>query len=104
MFSFLKKLFASPDQALLKEAVREGALLVDVRSPGEFASGSVKGAVNIPLGSIEKEIDRFKGKRSVVVFCASGARSGSARKVLERNGIQNVLNGGTWRKVGAVVA
>ena len=99
MFDFLKNMFAAPDNSRLTEAIKGGALLVDVRSPQEFASGSVKGAVNIPLERLRAELPRFKGKSGVVVFCLSGSRSGQARRILEQSGLQNVVNGGSWQNV-----
>lgn len=52
----------------IKEQVANGAFLVDVRTPQEFAEGSVKGAVNIPLDEVESRLNEFKGKPSVIVF------------------------------------
>lgn len=77
----------------VKDEVAKGALMVDVRTPEEFASGSVNGAINIPLNEVESRINEFKGKPGVVVFCRSGNRSGQAKKILESNGIKNVING-----------
>lgn len=77
----------------IKEQVEKGAFLVDVRTPSEFASGSVKGAVNIPLDEVESRVNEFKGKPSVIVFCRSGNRSSQAKSILEANGITNVTNG-----------
>jgi phage shock protein E len=99
MFDFFKHIFGTPDNSKLTDAIRDGAFLVDVRSPGEFVSGSVKGTVNIPLDRIAGELSRFKGKSNIVVFCESGIRSGQAKRILEQNGFQNVLNGGTWRNI-----
>ncbi|ODS84010.1 MAG: sulfurtransferase [Cytophagaceae bacterium SCN 52-12] len=99
MFDLFKQIFGAPDNSELTEALRKGSFLVDVRSPGEFASGSVKGAVNIPLDLIAGELSRFKGKSNVVVFCMSGNRSGQAKRILEQNGFQNIINGGSWRNV-----
>ena len=48
MFSFLKKLFGNNEEALL-EAIKNGAIIVDVRTPGEFGQGHIKGSKNIPL-------------------------------------------------------
>lgn len=84
----------------LQDAINsKTAFLVDVRTPGEFASGSAKGAVNIPLDRLPYELDKFKGKDPIVVFCLSGGRSGQAHAFLQQNGIFNVLNGGTWNYV-----
>ncbi len=50
MFRILRRLFGQPNNDTLTGVIKEGAFLVDVRTPGEFAGGSVKGAVNIPPG------------------------------------------------------
>src|SRR5690606_41004756 len=50
----------------VKEQVRQGAMLVDVRTPEEFAEGSIDGAVNIPLDQVQSRVDEFRGKPSVV--------------------------------------
>ncbi|WP_042005894.1 rhodanese-like domain-containing protein, partial [Capnocytophaga canis] len=49
MFGFFRNIFGSADNSQLKEAIKEGVFLVDVRTPAEFSAGSVQGAVNIPL-------------------------------------------------------
>ncbi|SFA80987.1 rhodanese-like domain-containing protein [Algoriphagus aquimarinus] len=100
---FLSAIFGSKDNTQLKEAIEGGAFLVDVRSSGEFASGSVKGAVNIPLDKIGSQLTKFKGKKNIVVFCQSGNRSGQAKSILEKNGVQNVINGGSWSNVNQCV-
>lgn len=103
MFGILKGLFGESDNTQLKETISKGAYLVDVRSPDEFASGSVKGAVNIPLDKIPSQIAKFKGKNGIVVFCRSGNRSAQAKGYLEQHGITNVTNGGTWNNVNACI-
>lgn len=92
-------LFGNKDKEQLAGAIRQGAFLVDVRTPAEFSSGSVKGAVNIPLDSIPKQLSRFSGKQHIVVFCRSGNRSARAKRILEQNGFGRVINGGTWQQV-----
>ncbi|MND96446.1 Thiosulfate sulfurtransferase PspE precursor [compost metagenome] len=99
MFEILKNLFAKKDNNKLSEALKNGAFLVDVRTPAEFSAGSVKGAVNIPLDKLQGQLAKFKGKKSIVVFCRSGNRSSLAKTILEQNGFQNVINGGTWKNV-----
>lgn len=101
--SFLSKLFGSVPTADLSTVISDGAFLVDVRTPGEFAEGHVKGSVNIPLDTIPSQLSKFKNKKHVVVFCRSGNRSGQAKAFLEANGISNVINGGTWMQVNAYV-
>jgi phage shock protein E len=99
MFGIFKNIFGQPDNQALKEAINNGAFLVDVRTPAEFAQGSVPGAVNIPLDQISQQISKFNNKKSIVVFCRSGSRSGQAKSILERNGHNQVINGGTWQNV-----
>jgi rhodanese-related sulfurtransferase len=53
-------------------------MLVDVRDPKEFAAGTIKGAVNIPMSDLEKKIATLPTDRPVVFVCGTGARSGEA--------------------------
>jgi phage shock protein E len=103
--SFLTRLLGGETEANenLAEVVKNGALLVDVRSKPEYQSGSVKGAKNIPLESIVQRLDEFKGKEHIVVFCRSGNRSAQAKRILESKGMNNVINGGTWQEVNTAV-
>lgn len=101
IFDLFRSSGAGNDQ--LKEIVNNNAFLVDVRSPGEFKSGSAKGAVNIPLDKISSNIKKFKGKENIVVFCRSGNRSGQAKSILKQNGVDGVTNGGTWNKVDGLI-
>ncbi|MET6999891.1 rhodanese-like domain-containing protein [Chitinophaga defluvii] len=100
---FFSALFGNTDNSQLTEAIKGDALLVDVRTAAEFAEGSVKGAVNIPLDKVPMELSKFKGKENIVVFCRSGNRSRQAKSILEQNGFQNVINGGTWQNVNQIV-
>lgn len=99
MFGIFKSIFGTTDNSQLSDAIKDGAFLVDVRTPGEFSQGSVKGAVNIPLDKVETQLNKFKDKRHIVVFCRSGSRSSQAKRILEKNGFRNVINGGTWQQV-----
>ncbi|MEZ5045828.1 MAG: rhodanese-like domain-containing protein [Chitinophagaceae bacterium] len=97
--SIFKMLFGSSNSINLKEIIQQGAFLVDVRTPNEFASGHVPGSVNIPLDTIRNQLHKFKNKKNIIVFCRSGNRSSMAKQILEKNGIQPVYNGGTWQQV-----
>lgn len=68
MFGILKSLFGSTSSEQIKEMIANGALLVDVRTSGEFASGSVKGAVNIPLDRVSAQIAKFKNTKVLLYF------------------------------------
>jgi rhodanese-related sulfurtransferase len=97
LFSFLTG--NNNNNVQLVQAIKDGALLVDVRSPAEFRSGSVTGAINIPLDTITQQLSRFKGAKNIVVFCRSGNRSRMAEQILKQNGYTMVINGGTWQQV-----
>ena len=103
MLSLLKSLFSSQPKVDLASVIHQGALLVDVRSPAEFASGHVKGSVNIPLSEVAKRVKEFKKRSPVIVFCQSGNRSSQAITILKKNGITDVYNGGGWANVNRLV-
>lgn len=103
MFGIFKTLFSTNNNDALKDAIHNHAFLVDVRTPAEFSAGSVKGAVNIPLNQLPNQLDKFKNKKSIIVFCRSGSRSGQAKSFLEKNGFDNVFNGGTWQNVEQLI-
>jgi phage shock protein E len=79
----------------VKEMIKAGARIVDVRSPGEFADGAYPGAVNIPLGLLEARLAEL-GPRdgAIVLYCASGARSAQAARILKQAGFTNAVNAG----------
>ena len=73
--------------------------MVDVRSPGECASGHVKGAINIPLDRLAKDAKKIKAKGAILTCCASGMRSASAASQLRSMGFQQVYNAGPWTRL-----
>lgn len=81
----------------IQEFTHKGAVIIDVRSPGEFQGGHIKGSKNIPLNTIGNQIDAIKkANKPVIVCCASGMRSAQAASILKSNGIE-VINGGGWQ-------
>jgi phage shock protein E len=102
-FNFYKSKQLQQEKAIISEAIKKGALLVDVRTPKEFSEGSVEGAINIPLDSIEYKLDQFAGHPYIVVFCRTGNRSGTARRKLINAGLENIINGGPWQHVQEIV-
>jgi len=97
--NLFKQLFGGSSTVDLKEPIKEGAFIVDVRTPGEFESGCAKGSVNIPLDQVASQLARFGNKKNIIVCCQSGGRSGQAKIILEKNGFTNVINGGSWNNV-----
>lgn len=83
-----------------REKVEAGAVLLDVRTPGEFNSGHIEGAINIPVNELESRMSELPADKEVVVYCRSGARSSSAKRILESKGITQVYDLGSisrWR-------
>lgn len=87
------------DPALARRLVNEhGALLLDVRSPAEFAGGHLPGALCIPvdqLGARVGEVSDALGadlERPMVVYCRSGGRAGMAKQLLAQCGFARITN------------
>src|SRR5688500_16365359 len=102
MFTFFKNLFKQPaDVATL---VREGAVIVDVRTQQEFQGGHIAGSKNIPLDTVKKELEKLKKiNKPIVTVCRSGNRSAVARSILSSAGIK-AYNGGPWTDLKSKLA
>jgi len=96
----------APEELLTLAASENPPLILDVRSPGEYAEGHVPGAVNIPYDQVPARIAELEASRSreVVVYCEGGRRAGLAFDELRAAGFQNVrhLSGDMkgWRAAG----
>jgi phage shock protein E len=95
-------------QVSAKDAVthlKNGALVIDVRSPGEFNSGHLPKAINIPLDEIESALPkRVQDKNQVLLLhCASGMRSGMAKNKLQRMGYLNAFNLGSYGRAADIL-
>ncbi|WP_298653606.1 rhodanese-like domain-containing protein [uncultured Proteiniphilum sp.] len=91
-----RNIFKSPDKGELKEKIRKGALLLDVRSREEYNSGYAADSVNIPLDILANEIGKLSKDVPIVVVCLSGARSAYAVNLLKSEGFE-AYNGGGWQ-------
>lgn len=83
-------------KARLPELLSRGAVVVDVRSPAEYAAGARPGSLNIPLGEIPMRAGELDPAKPVIVCCASGTRSGLAAGMLKSKGFKEVVNAGPW--------
>lgn len=96
MIDFIKNLFSSGPAVDFASLVKAGAIILDVRTPGEFNSGHIKGSMNIPLDEIKNKTAELKKKNKVIIpCCRSGNRSGMAAAMLNTAGIE-CHNGGPW--------
>ncbi len=90
-------------RAEVKEMVTNPeATLVDVRIQDQFAEKTAPGAVNIPLASIEENLDFFRKQKQIVVFCNTGRQSSEAMEILKKNGITNVYNAKSLQNIEAI--
>ena len=99
MIEAIKKLLGikTTDYAQL---MKEGAIILDVRTSGEFAGGHINGSVNIPVDRLSQNLGKLKDKKKpVITCCASGMRSATAKSILQSNGFVNVYNGGAWHRL-----
>lgn len=78
-----------------RERVQNGAVLLDVRTPAEFAAGHIDGALNIPVQELPSRVKELAPRgKSVVVYCRSGARSCAAAGILTAQGYEVLDIGG----------
>jgi Rhodanese-related sulfurtransferase len=102
MFEFIKNLLKKEKLDYTKLMGR-GALIIDVRTPQEFAEGKVENSVNIPLSDIMNHLKKIKEQnKPVITCCRSGARSEKAKTTFISEGIE-AYNGGSWNEVQAVL-
>jgi len=97
MLELIKQLFGIGPKADFAELVRQGAIIMDVRTKNEFVGGHIKRSVNIPVNMLSNNLTRFKDKdKAIITCCATGMRSGSAKSILKSKGYTQVYNGGSW--------
>jgi rhodanese-related sulfurtransferase len=91
----IASMMAGRNSGAARTAVSNEPLVVDVRTPEEFAGGAYPGAVNLPLDELQARIGEIGGKnREITLYCASGARSAYGQRFLQQMGYTNVRNGG----------
>jgi rhodanese-related sulfurtransferase len=100
---FFSKLFSSGPKVDLKELAKT-AVILDVRTPGEYKQGHIKGSKNAPLNELDKHLKGIDKNQAIITCCASGMRSGSAKGALQAKGYTNVHNGGGWTSLKSKIA
>lgn len=83
-----------------RKAVKEGALMIDVRTPSEYKHGHIKGAYNIPLQVLDKVYTHLPKDKEIVVYCRAGNRSEVAAKFLREQGwkVHDVATQEDWER------
>ena len=92
----IKHLFGMGPTVDFSELIKQGAIVLDVRSKGEYQGGHIKGSINIPVDVLSSNLGKLKKDKTIITCCASGMRSASAKSILQSNGFANVHNGGGW--------
>lgn len=105
---FLFILFKRAGQIAAKDAqthLQNGALIIDVRTPGEFSAGHLPKAINLPLDGIETSLPRrVKDKsQTLLLHCQSGVRSGMAKRKLTALGYANAFNLGSYGRAARIL-
>jgi rhodanese-related sulfurtransferase len=97
MLKAIKNLFGLGPKVDYAELVKQGAIILDVRSKEEYSGGHIKDSVNISLDQLSNNLSKLKNKnKPIITCCASGMRSAAAKSVLKSNGYTEVHNGGSW--------
>lgn len=96
MIETLKQLFGFGPKVDYAQLVKDGAIILDVRSKAEYASGHIKGSINIPVDMLRNNSGKLKKNSTIITCCASGMRSAAAKNMLKTNGFPEVYNGGSW--------
>lgn len=96
--SMLAGLSGSAVAAECWQKIKEGATLVDVRTPAEFAQGHLPGAINIPLDTLDAWVATHTNKAApMVLYCGAGIRAQKGCDILSAHGCVNITNGGAMK-------
>ena len=105
VYKHLTSGLTDPERAEIQKALAAGAKLIDVRTPQEYATAHVDGAINVPLRELPNRLKRLGSRRKpLVIYCHSGSRSAQAARYLRERGFQRVLDMKRMSNWSAVVA
>jgi phage shock protein E len=97
MIESLKKILGLGPSVDYRQLVKQGAVILDVRTKGEYSGGHIKGSINISVDQLTNNLHKLPNKeKPIITCCASGMRSSSAKSMLKSHGYAVVHNGGSW--------
>jgi rhodanese-related sulfurtransferase len=96
MINVIKNIFGFGKKVDYAAMVKNGAVIIDVRTKGEYNSGHIKGSLNIPLDTLTAHLDKINKNNPIITCCQSGMRSAAAKNILKSKGFNEVYNGGGW--------
>ena len=109
LFGFMPEAFSqtttpfTPPATVVEMLKKPRTVLLDVRTPEEFAAGHVKGAENLNFRApdVREQVAKLDKEQTYVLYCASGNRSGQTLKLMEEAGFKNVVNAGGFKDLKA---
>lgn len=96
MLDAIKNLLGFGPKVNYAGLMKDGAIILDVRSKGEYQAGHIQGSVNMPVETLSSNLNKLNKNKPIITCCASGMRSASAKSILKSNGFTEVYNGGGW--------
>ncbi|MDI9872142.1 rhodanese-like domain-containing protein [Flectobacillus roseus] len=87
----------------LDKKIAHGAIILDVRTPDEYATGHIAGSINISLGSIRERYTELDPSKTYITTCSHGLRSVKVEHILREKGFKKVFNGGAWVDLEKIV-
>lgn len=97
MLEMIKRIFGIGNSVNYAALIKQGAVILDVRTKGEYGGGHIKGSLNIAVDQLKDNLHRLPDKQKpIITCCASGMRSSSAKSMLKSSGYAQVYNGGSW--------
>ncbi len=96
--SWLSNIFGGSGK--IRQALRDGAVIIDLRTAYEFDQGHIPRALNIPIDRIRASIARIRDlNKPVILCCSNGTHCLEASGILRNAGITGVYNGGSWQQL-----
>ncbi|KPH14323.1 rhodanese-like domain-containing protein [Chryseobacterium sp. ERMR1:04] len=80
----------------LDKLIKNGAVILDVRTEKEYAMGHIDGSLNISLGTIRERYVELDSNKTYITVCSHGLRSVKVEHILKEKGFKKVYNGGAW--------
>lgn len=87
----------------LDKKIEKGAIILNVRTVAEYATGHIQGSLNIPLGEIRERYIELDPAKTYITTCSHGLRSVKVENLLKERGFKNVYNGGAWSDLEKIV-
>ena len=100
MLKLLKRVFSGKPKVNYRELVKNGAIILDVRTKSEYQSGHIKDSMHISIDELDKNLDRLSNKnRPIITCCGTGMRSKAAASLLRASGYTQVHDAGSWSRL-----